>query len=332
MKAVVAEKYGPPDVLELKEVEKPLPEAGQALVKIHAVALNAADWHLLRAEPFLVRLMGEGLLRPKRSILGSDIAGVVEAVGAQVTQVRPGDEVFGEIGGGGLAEYAAAAEKTLAPKPAPLSFDAAAAVPMAALTALQGLRDHGQLKPGQKVLIHGASGGVGTFAVQIAKALGAEVTAVTSPRGLEQARSLGADHVIDYTRDDFSHSGRLYDLILAANGDRSLADYERALAPNGIYVMVGGSNRQMFQSMLLGAWKSRRGKKMGSMLAKVRRADLVYIGELIEAGKVVPVIDRCYPLEQAAEAFRYLYAGHARGKIVITLGGDDGGCRREPAP
>ncbi len=221
MKAIVTEQYGPPDVLHLKEVEKPAPKEGEVLVKVHAASVNAYDWHLLTADIFLVRLMGGGLLKPKNTMVGADIAGQVEAVGSNVQQFKPGDEVFGDIapsGSGGFAEYASVPEKLLALKPDNLSFEEAAAVPMAAVTALQGLRDVGQIKPGQKVLVQGASGGVGTFAVQIAKAFGAEVTAVCSTRNLEQARTLGADHVIDYTKEDFTQNGQQYDLILAANG------------------------------------------------------------------------------------------------------------------
>ena len=266
--------------------------------------------------------MGGGLNKPKNPVLGADIAGVVEAVGEGVQQLKIGDRVFGDIaasGSGGCAEYAAAAEKLLAPMPANLSFEEAAAVPMAGITALQGLRDVGQIKPGQKVLVQGASGGVGTFALQIAKAFGAEVTAVCSPRNLEQARALGADHVIDYTQEDFTQNGEQYDLILAANGFHPLAHYKRALAPGGVYVMAGGKPRQIFQAMLLGSLLSGGGKKMGNVAAHASQADLLVLKEMIEAGKLKPVIDRVYPLGETAEAMRYLGAGHARGKVVITL-------------
>jgi NADPH:quinone reductase-like Zn-dependent oxidoreductase len=323
MKAIVCTTYGPPDVLQLQEVAKPTPKEDEVLVKVHAASVNAYDWHLLTADTFLVRLMGGGLLKPKKPIPGVDIAGRIEAVGSNVTQFRPGDEVFGDIsrcGNGSFAEYAAAVESALALKPANLSFEEAAAVPMAAVTALQGLRDQGQIQPGQKVLINGASGGVGTFAVQLAKSFGAEVTAVCSTRNLDQARSLGADHVIDYTQEDFTHNGHQYDLILAANGYHPLAAYKRALTPRGIYVMAGGSMAQIFQAMLLGAWMSENGgKQLGGFTAKANQKDLVMLKELVEAGKVVPVIDRCYPLSATAEALRYLGAGHARGKIVITV-------------
>ena len=323
MKAIVYHKYGSPDVLELKDVEKPTPKDDEVLVKVHAASLNAADWHLLRGKPFLVRLMGFGLLKPKNKILGADMAGRVEAVGRNVKQFQPGDEVFGEIsecGFGAFAEYVCAPENALALKPGSMAFDEAAAVPLAALTALRGLRDKGQIQPGQKVLINGASGGVGTFAVQIAKSFGAEVTAVCSTRNLDKARSIGADQVIDYTQDDFTKSGQRYDLILAANGYHSIWDYKRALSPKGIYVMVGGSMAQMYQAMFLGPLISKTGsKKMGFLLQKSNQEDLVFMRELLEAGKVVSVIDRRYPLSEVPEAIRYLEEGHARGKVVITM-------------
>jgi NADPH:quinone reductase-like Zn-dependent oxidoreductase len=319
MKAIVYEKYGSPDVLELKEVKKPIPKDNEVLIKVHAASVNAYDWHFLTADIFLIRLMGGGLLKPKNTRLGADIAGRVEAVGRNVKQFQPDDDVFGMVRGG-FAEYACAPENALALKPSNLSFEGAAAVPMAAVTALQGLRDTGQIQPGQKVLINGASGGVGTFAVQIAKSFGAEVTAVCSTRNLDQARSLGADHVIDYTKEDFTQSGQQYDLILAANGYHSLSAYKRALTPKGIYVMAGGSMAQIFQAMLMGSLMSETGgKKMGGVSAKRSQKDLVFLKELVEAGKVFPVIDRRYPLSEAAEALRYLGEGHARGKIVITV-------------
>jgi NADPH:quinone reductase-like Zn-dependent oxidoreductase len=289
------------------------------LVKIRAASVNAYDWHMLTADIFLVRLAA-GLLKPKNIMLGEDIAGEVETVGDSVQQLKVGDKVFGDIasgGSGGFAEYAAVLEKLLAPMPANISFDEAAAVPMAGITALQGLRDQGQVKPGQKVLVQGASGGVGTFAVQIAKVLGAEVTAVCSPRNMEQAKALGAENVIDYTQEDFTRKGQQYDLILAANGFHPLADYKRALAPGGIYVMAGGKPAQIFQAMMLGPLMSQGGKKMGGLSAHASQADLMVLREMIEAGKLKPVIDRRYPLSETAEALRYLGDGHARGKIVI---------------
>jgi NADPH:quinone reductase-like Zn-dependent oxidoreductase len=325
MKAAIHTKYGPPSVIQLVDVEKPVPKENEVLVKIHAASVNAYDWHMLTADIFLVRLMGGGLFKPKDTGVGADIAGVVEAVGENVKQFKPGDEVFGDIAGGsggGFAEYAAAPEKALAPKPVNLTFEQAAAVPMAGVTALQGLRDEGKIQPGQSVLINGASGGVGTFAVQIAKAFGAQVTAVCSTRNLEQARAIGADHVIDYTKEDFTQSGQQYDLILAANGYHPLSAYERALKPQGIYVMAGGTFSQIFQSMLLGPRKSKPGgKKMGGVSAKQSQADLLILKELIEAGKITPVIDRRYPLSETVEALRYLGEGHARGKVIITVAG-----------
>ena len=323
MKAIVCTKYGPPDVLQLQEVEKPTPKEDEVLVRVHAASVNAYDWHLLTADMFLVRLMGGGLRRPKVAIPGVDIAGRIEAAGSKVKQFRPGDEVFGDIsacGNGGFAEYVSVPENALALKPATLSFEEAAAVPMAAVTALQGLRDQGKIQAGQKVLINGASGGVGTFAVQIAKAFGAEVTAVCSTRNLDLARTLGADRVIDYTKEDFTRNGQTYDLILAANGYHPLSAYKRALTPQGIYVMAGGKPGQIFQAMLLGSWMSENeGKKLGGFTAKANQKDLVMLKELLEAGKVVPVIDKRYSLSEAAEALRYLGAGHARGKVVITV-------------
>ncbi len=322
MKAIVYTTYGSPDVLKLKEVEKPTPKDDEVLINVHAASVNAADLHYLRADPFLLRL-DSGLLKPKNTILGADIAGRVEAAGRNVKQLQSGDEVFGDISGcgwGGFAEYVCAREDALALKPANISFEEAAAVPMAAVTALQGLRNKGQIQPGQKVLINGASGGVGTFAVQIAKAFGAEVTAVCSTRNLDMVRSIGADHVIDYTQADFTKNGQHYDLILAANGYHPILAYKRALSPRGMYVMSGGSTAQMFQAMLLGPWISMTGsKKMGNLLAKPNQKDLAFMKELLEAGKVTPVIDRCYPLSEVAEAIRYFEEGHAKGKVVITL-------------
>ncbi len=323
MRAIVYARYGPPDVLQLKEVEKPIPKDDEVLVEVHAASVNAADWHLLTADVFLVRLMGRGLLRPRNKILGADIAGRVEAVGRNAKQFKPGDEVFGDIfqsGGGGFAEYACACEDALALKPASLTFEEAAAVPLAAVTALQGLREKGKIQPGQKVLINGASGGVGMFAVQIAKSFGTEVTAVCSTRNLDMLRSIGADHVIDYTKEDFTKSRQRYDLILAANGYHPILDYRRALSPKGIYVMSGGSGAQMFQALLLGPWISMIGsKKMGALSAKANPKDLAFVKQLLEAGKVKPVIDRRYPLSEVPDALRYLGEGHARGKVVITM-------------
>jgi len=319
MKAIVYERYGSPDVLQLREIEKPAPKDDEVLVKVNAASVNAADMHFMRGSPFIMRLLGFGFLKPKNKILGSDIAGQVEAVGRNVTQFHPGDEVFGNIRGS-FAEYVCARENALVLKPRNTSFEEAAAVPLASITALQGLRDKGKIRPEQKVLINGASGGVGTFAVQIAKSYGTEVTAVCSTRNLDLVRSFGADHVIDYTKEDFTKNGQHYDLIVAANGYHPILDYKRALAPRGTYVMTGGSMTQLYQAILLGPWISMSGsKKMGNLLAKFNQKDLVFMKELLEAGKVKPVIDRRYPLSEVAEAIRYLEEGHARGKIVITI-------------
>jgi len=318
MRAVACPSYGPPDVLELTEIEKPTPKDDEVLVEVHAASVNAADWHIMRGKPSMMRLMGVGLLRPKNKILGSDIAGRVEAVGTNVKRFQPGDEVFGNTPGG-FAEYVCAREDALVLKPANISFEEAAAVPLAAVTALQGLRK-GRVGPGQKVLINGASGGVGTFAVQIAKSFGAEVTAVCSTRNLEQARSIGADHVIDYTQEDFTRSGQHYDLILAASGYHWISDYKRALGPKGIYVMTGGSMAQLFQAMLLGPWMSMTGsKKMGNIMARTNQKDLAFLKELLGTGKIIPVIERRYPFSQVPEAIRYLEEGHARGKLVVAM-------------
>ena len=322
MKAVVRTQYGSPDVLQLTDVAKPVPKDDEVLVKIHAASANAMDWRMLRGKPAFARIMIGGLLVPKHRILGGDIAGRVEAVGSNVKEFRPGDDVFGAIGVGGFAEYACATEDRLAPKPANRSFEQAAAMPVAALTALQGLRDNGRIKAGQRVVIDGASGGVGTFALQIAKAFGAEVTAVCSTSSMATARSLGADHVIDYMQQDFTKDAQRYDLIFAANAHHSIFAYRRALSPDGIYVMAGGGGPQILQGMLLGPLLSKIGRrKMGIVMAKRNKQDLLVLRDLLEAGKITPVIDRRYPLSGVAEALRYLEARHAKGKVVITIEG-----------
>lgn len=322
LKAVVYEKYGAPDVLQLTEVEKPTAKDDEILIEVHAAATNAVDWRLLRADPFFVRLFA-GLCKPKYRILGADIAGKVEAVGKNITRFKPGDMVFGslsESGFGGFAEYACAPEKYFVSMPTNLSFEQAAAVPMAAVTALQSLRDAGQIQAGQKVLIHGASGGVGTFAVQIAKSFGADVTAVCSTSKMDMVRSMEADHVIDYTQEDFAQNEQQYDLILATNGNRALSDYLQALTPTGTCVVVGGSMSQLFQAILLGPIKSKSGgKTIRSFTEKPNQKDLLFMKVLLEAGKVVPVIDRCYTLPEVPDAIRYLEEGHAKGKVVITV-------------
>lgn len=323
MKAVVYHEYGSPDVLKLEVVKKPTPNDDEVLVKVHAVGINAADGVLLTGKPFVVRLVS-GIQKPKNTILGADVAGRVEAVGRNVKQFQPGDEVFGDIsacGFGGFAEYVAVPENTLVLKPATLTFEEAAAVPMAAVTALQGVRAGGQIQPGQKVLINGASGGVGTYALQIVKSYGAEVTAVCSTRNLDMMRSIGADHVIDYTQEDFTQSGQRYDRIMAVNGYHPIWDYKRALSPGGVYVCTGGAMPQVFQSSFLGPLISMTGdKEMINMgVAKPSVVDLTFIRKLLETGKIVPVIDRCYPLSEAPDALRYLGEGHAKGKVIITV-------------
>jgi NADPH:quinone reductase-like Zn-dependent oxidoreductase len=320
MKAIVRTQYGPPDVLQFADVEKPNPTDNEVLIKLYAASVNPLDLFHMRGAPWN-RLI-PGLRTPKQPVIGCDIAGRVEAVGRDVKQFQSGDAVFGVTGfaGGGFAEYVCAPETKLARKPANLSFEDAAAVPIAAITALQGLRDKGRIQRGQRVLIDGASGGVGTFAVQIAKSFGAEVSAVCSTRNVATARSIGADHIIDYTREDFRKSGQRYDLILGVNAHHSIFDYRRALSQDGTYVAVGGGLPQIFQAMLLAPLLSRIGsKKTCFFIANINHKDLVFLKALFEAGKVIPVIDRRYPLSEAADAIRYLEKGHAQGKIVLTI-------------
>jgi len=322
VKAIVYTTYGSPDVLQFNDVETPTPKDNEVLVKVHAASANPLDWHLMRAEPFLARLEN-GLLKPKNTKLGADVAGRVEAVGRHVTQFQVGDDVFGAIPIkqlGGFAEYVCVQQDTLALKPAKMTFEQAAAVPIAALTALQGLRDTGQLQPGQKYLINGASGGVGTFAVQIAKSFGTEVTGVCSTRNLDMARSLGADHVIDYMREDFTRNGQQYDLILAVNGYRSISDFLRALKPGGNYVVAGGSMRQLIQAALQGRQIPKVEDKKTHIVSLVQsQTDLFLLKELLESRKVIPVIDGCYPLHKTADAFWYFEKEHAKGKVIITM-------------
>jgi NADPH:quinone reductase-like Zn-dependent oxidoreductase len=325
MKAVVYRTYGGPDVLSLEELTKPQPQDDQVLVKIHASSANPIDWHYMRGTPFFMRLTS-GLMKPKNIRIGSDIAGRVEAVGPDVTELKPGDEVYGDFEGfGGFAEYACGPEKALALKPDNASFAEAAAIPIAGLTALQSLRDRGQLKPGQHVLVNGASGGVGTYAVQIAKAYGATVSGVCSTRNVELVRSLGADHVVDYTSVDFTHSGPTYDLILDAVGNLSLADLNRALKPDGIAVVVGLlSVWRILQIMLFGSRVGKKdGKSIGFMLATIKQDDLKALHDLFTAEKIKSVIDKRYPLNETAEAIRYLETSRARGKIIIDIGDTD---------
>ncbi len=322
MQAMIQTEYGTPDVLQFQETAKPVPAEDEVLIKVHAAAVNPADGHLLKGEPFLVRL-GGGLRRPKHPIPGADMAGRVEAVGSAVKRFRPGDAVFGDLSGarrGAFAEYVTAPERALARKPSRASFAEAAAVPMAAVAALQGLRDHGQLQPGQTVLVNGASGGVGTFAVQIAKALGADVTAVCSTGKIEMVRAIGADRIIDYTQEDFTLGERSYDLIFDTVANRSVAEYRRALAPDGIFVTTGFLPGLVFG----GAWRALTGRqKMVNMLAKPHEGDLAFLAELLEADKLTPVIDRCYPLADVPEALRYVETRRAKGKVVIAIDPQD---------
>lgn len=310
-------------MLQLREIATPAPAVDQVLIKLYASSVNPLDSFMMRGPLFFLPRVGK-LLKPKHRVIGADIAGRVESVGKDIKKFRPGDEVFGASfegkGLGGFAEYVCTTEDRLALKPANLSFEEAAAVPVAAITALQGLRDQGQIERGQGVLIDGASGGVGTFAVQIAKSFGAEVTAVCSPGKVDKARSIGADHVIDYTREDFTRSGQRYDLILGANAHHSIFAYRRALRPNGIFVMVGGSMARILQAASLGPLLTRLGsKKIRFFIAKINTKDLVFLKDLLEARGIAPVIDRRYPLSEAAEALRYREAGHASGKVVIAI-------------
>ena len=319
MRAIHRDRYGSPDVLDIREVDKPEPTDEQALVRVHASSVNAYDWHMLRGKPYLARLT-EGLRRPKTTVLGLDVAGVVEAVGDRVTHIKPGDRVFGSRTGA-FAEYVSG--KNMVPMPGNLTFEQAAAVSTAGQTALQGLRDHGALKAGERVLINGAGGGVGTFAVQIAKALGAEVTAVTSTRNVETARAIGAHHVIDYTSEDFTRAEQRYDLVLDVGGNHSLARLRRTLTANGRVVMIAPQPGQWIGPVtrMAGAFITNRlgAKPARGFLATVNRDDLMTLKELIEAGKVTPVIDRTYSFEDIPEAIRYVESGHVSGKVVVTI-------------
>ncbi len=314
MKAIICTQYGSPDVLHLTEVEKPTPKDNEILIQVRAASVNPHDVHSLRGKPYILRIQ-TGLRKPKNTRLGVDVAGQVEAVGQNVTEFQPGDEVFG-VRAGSFAEYVCTQGKALALKPAHLTFEQAAAVPVAGLTALQALRDKGQIQPGQKVLINGAAGGVGTFAVQIAKALGAEVTAVCSTRNVEMVQALGADQVIDYTQENFTQSGQTYDLLLDAVGNHSLSACRRVVQATGAYVMVAGSPTHLLKAVILSRFARQR---LVFFIATNNREDLVFLKELIEAGKVTPVIDRRYTLREVPEAIRYLGEGHARGKVVIKV-------------
>lgn len=327
MKAAVYTRYGPPDVVHIMEVEKPFPKDNEVLVKVRAASVNPLDWHFMRGAPYIVRV-GAGLRKPRVTRLGVDLAGQVELAGKTVTRFKQGDQVFGCLRGA-FAEYVCVAEDKLASRPARLSFEDAAAVPVAAITALQALRDKGRIERGHKVLIDGASGGVGTFAVQIAKSFGADVTAVCSTRNIDKARSLGADRVIDYKRENFTRNGQRYDLVLAVNAYHSVFDYRRALRQGGICVVIGGGGVQILQALVLGPLLSWIGsKKMRFLMTKLNQNDLTFLTDLLEAGKIAPVIDRRYPLDGVPEAIRYLEEGHAQGKVVIIV---EQGREAEPA-
>ena len=330
MKAVVYTDYGSPDVLEIRDIKRPVPNDDQVLIRVRAASINPLDWHYIEGTPYIMRAFGVGLRKPKDPRLGVDMAGEVEAIGKNVTQFKPGDEVFGGRNGA-FAEYVCArADRAIALKPSNITFEQAASVPIAAITALQGLRDKGHISPGQRVLINGASGGVGTFAVQIAKSWGAEVTGVCSTRNLDLVRSLGADHVIDYTKEDFTKGEQRYDVILDNVGTQPLSGFKHALVPNGICVMIGGGGpndggligpmARPIKALFLSPFMT---QKMGMMMAELNKKDLNVLGDLMQSGKVKPVIDRTYPLSQIADAIRYLEQGHARGKVVITIAQDN---------
>lgn len=326
MKAIVHDGYGPPEDLELCDIDKPVIDDTRVVLRVRAASLNPVDWHLMRGEPSFLRMVGGR--NPKRRIPGHDVAGTVESVGARVTQFRPGDEVFGACSGG-LAEYASSVEKRLARKPAALTWEQAASIPIAGCTALQAVRDHGRLRASQHVLVNGAAGGVGTFAVQIAKALGAEVTGVCSTRNLELVRSIGADHVVDYTVEDFTRGSRRYDVIVQLAGKRTAAEMRRALAPRGALVVAGGGTgrehdaggmAEVMRLMFIGQLFSRFMRQRELMfMARIRRADMEFLASLIDAGRLTPVIGRTYALDDAADAIRHLETGHARGKVVVTV-------------
>jgi NADPH:quinone reductase-like Zn-dependent oxidoreductase len=322
MKAIIQMAYGmPSEVLELREVEKPAPKDDEVLIKVQSASITFGDLAAVKGEPFVARL-SLGLREPKIKTPGKDVAGIVEAVGSKVKQFRPGDKVFGDLsecGWGAYAEYVSVPEDAIVHMPGYLSFEEAAAVPESGVVALQGLKDKGQIQSGQKVLIYGASGGIGTFAVQIAKSFDTEVTGVCSTRNLELVKSLGADHVIDYTQEDFAQNEETYDLILATAGYRSIFEFRRALAPGGHYVATGGQMAQIFQPMLLGPWLSSKGRKMTNLSMKPDKKDLTFLKELIEAEKVSAVIDRSYPLSELPEALQYYGKGHSRGKVVVTI-------------
>jgi 2-desacetyl-2-hydroxyethyl bacteriochlorophyllide A dehydrogenase len=323
MRAIIQTEYGSTDMLSLKEVDKPVVPDNGVLVKVHAASVNSGDWHLMRGTPYLIRPMFGGLLKPKIKILGFDVAGKIEAVGKDVTQFNPGDEVFGDLsscGFGAFAEYVCATEAALVLKPVATTFEEAAIVPGAGVAALQGLRDVGQIQSGQKVLINGASGGVGSFAVQIAKAFGADVTAVCSTKKIDMVRSLGANHIIDYTQADVTQTGQCYDLILDAAAYRSVFDYLPILTFEGTYVLVGGSTTRFFQVMFLGSWISRIShRKVKCLASKTNQKDLITLRDLMVAGKITPFIDQCYNLSEVPAAIRHLEQRQVLGKVAICI-------------
>ena len=319
MKAIVYEKYGSPDVLKFQELPKPTIGDNEILVKVHAASVNPYDWHMMRGDPIIVR-MRAGLLKPNDTMLGEDLAGQVEAVGKAVTEFKPGDAVLGSGWSGAFAEYAICKERYLIHKPSHLTYEEAASIPMAAITALQGLRDNGKITTGQKVLINGAGGGIGTFAIQIAKSYGAHVTGVCSSGKVELVRSLGADEVVDYKKSDFTQNGQKYDLILENALYRSVSDYKNSLTAAGVVVIIGGSLSKTIGALLRGKWNAQfGGMKVEGMLASIHKKDLQFLKELIEAGKVTPVVGSCYPLAKTAEAIRHVEEGHTKGKVVIVM-------------
>jgi NADPH:quinone reductase-like Zn-dependent oxidoreductase len=327
MRAITCKKYGSADVLELRDVAKPGVEGDSVLVRVRAASANPYDWHFMRGVPYIARLMATGVRKPKQTVPGTDVAGEVESVGDAVTRFRPGDQVFGQVGRGSFAEYVSAPERLLALKPTNLSFEQAATVPLAGVTALQGLRDAGGIRTGQKVMIVGASGGVGTFAIQLAKWYGAEVTGVCSTSNLDLVRTIGADHVVDYTREDYTRSGRRYDLIFQLGGTRSPGSLRRVLTPKGTLVLSSGDSPgrvigpigRIIKALILSPFVS---QKMTALVAKASIDDLQILKTMIESGSVTPVIDRTYSLSDAAEAIRYVETGHARGKVVVAVDTD----------
>ncbi|MBX3085336.1 MAG: NAD(P)-dependent alcohol dehydrogenase [Anaerolineae bacterium] len=323
MQAMVYTNYGSPDELQMREVAKPVPKANEVLIRVRGASINIADWYMLRGNPFMIRLMSGGLRKPKATILGTDVAGMVEAVGSAVTRFKVGDEVYGDLsacGWGSFAEYVAAPETMLALKPRNLSFEAAASVPLAGVTALQGVRDVAKIRHGQRVLINGASGGVGTFAVLLAKHYGAQVTATSSTNKMAMVRSIGADQVLDYTQVDVTQNDERYDVIFDIAAYRSMLDYRPALCPDGLYVIAGGDPNQILKGMAFAPLMSLLGSQTARVLsAKPSAADLSEMTALIEAGSVRPVIDKCYPLAQLADAFRYFGDRHTQGKVVISV-------------